>query len=46
MLQNPWEDQKFLKGKKGHVKNKPQQNSLRMEFTWLCLSDLRLSGLF
>lgn len=46
MLQNPLEDQKFLKGRKGYVKNKPQQNSLRMEFTWLCLRHLGLSGLF
>lgn len=33
MLKNPWEDQ-FLE-KKGHVKNKSQQNSLRMEFILL-----------
>lgn len=35
MLKNPWEDQKFLKEKKEHVKNKSQQNSLRMEFILL-----------
>lgn len=40
MLQNPLEDQKFLKGRKGYVKNKPEQNSPRMEFIWLCLRDL------
>lgn len=35
----------FLEGKKSHAKNKSQENSLRKEFTWPCLTNLSLSGL-